>query len=427
LASLYQEIPDYLKLELDVSRILTEQELHGWYFDETAARELAQALYAELETLEAVLRNRYPFVAGREFTPKRVNRSLGYVEGATCTKLIDFNPSSRDHIAWIMQTLHGWKPDKKTKAGKTAIDETVLKEIGTEEALQFYRCLELTKQLGMLSEGKNAYLKLVKDNRIHHHCSVATNTHRCAHRNPNLAQVPSDLEFRKLFRASPGNVMVGADLSGIELRMLAHYLARYDGGAYGDVLLNGDIHQVNADKIGISRRLVKTVTYAFLYGAGDQKIGLSYDPLLPPNKAKEKGAEIRGAYVSAIDGLADLLSAVRSAGERGFIKAIDGRKIPVDSPHKCLNYLLQSSAGVVAKRWMAIANDNFPTLDNDYIFHTHQLAFVHDELQFECLPAYAEDLKDHLELCASLAGEYYNLRIPIAAEGKIGSTWADVH
>jgi DNA polymerase I-like protein with 3'-5' exonuclease and polymerase domains len=421
LASLYQEIPDYLKLELDVSRILTEQELHGWYFNESAARELAQALYSELETLEAVLRNRYPFVAGREFTPKRVNRSLGYVAGATCTKLVDFNPSSRDHIAWIMQKLHGWEPDKKTKAGKTAIDETVLKEIGTEESLQFFRCLELTKQLGMLSEGKNAYLKLVKDNRIHHHCSVATNTHRCAHRNPNLAQVPSDLAFRALFTASPNKVMVGADLSGIELRMLAHYLARYDGGRYGDVLLNGDIHQVNADKIGISRRLVKTVTYAFLYGAGDQKIGLSYDPLLPPNKAKEKGAEIRAAYVAAIDGLDSLLTDIRKAGDRGFIKAIDGRKIPVDSPHKCLNYLLQSSAGVVAKRWMAIA-------DRENIFsHTHQLAFVHDELQYETTPDNANDLKFLLELCASLAGEYYNLRIPIAAEGKIGSTWADVH
>jgi DNA polymerase I-like protein with 3'-5' exonuclease and polymerase domains len=213
--------------------------------------------------------------------------------------------------------------------------------------------------------------------------------------------------------------MVGADLAGIELRMLAHYLARYDGGRYGDVLLNGDIHQENADKIGISRRLVKTVTYAFLYGAGDQKIGLSYDPLLSPNKAKEKGAEIRAAYVAAIDGLGDLLAAVRAAGDRGFIKSIDGRKISVDSPHKALNYLLQSSAGVVAKRWMVIANE--------LQFNQHQLAFVHDELQYECLPDLANDLKFGLELSAVQAGEYYNLRVPIAAEGKIGSNWAEVH
>lgn len=412
-------IPEWIALEHDVARILTAQEIYGWAFDEPAARELAQTLYAELDGLNQVLRNRYPYVAGREFTPKRPNRTLGYVAGAPLTRLKEFSPTSRDHIAWVMTNLHGWKPDKATASGKTAIDETVLKDIGTEEALQFFRCLELTKQLGMLSEGKNAWLKLVHKNRIHHNCSVSTSTHRCAHRNPNLAQVPSDLNFRKLFRASDGYVMVGADLSGIELRMLAHYLARYDGGRYGDVLLNGDIHQENADKIGISRRLVKTVTYAFLYGAGDQKIGLSYDPLLSPDKAKKKGAEIRAAYVAAIDGLDDLLTAVRAAGDRGFIKSIDGRKIAVDSPHKALNYLLQSSAGVVAKRWMVIANE-LP-------FNQHQLAFVHDELQYECLPDVANDLKFGLELSAAQAGEYYNLRIPIAAEGKIGSTWADVH
>ena len=416
----FPQIPDWVALEHRVAQILTEQELYGWYFDEPAARELESSLRRELEGLTQLLRNRYPYVADREFTPKRPNRTTGYVAGAPLTKLKEFSPTSRDHIAWVMTNLHGWKPDKETASGKTAIDETVLKDIGTEEALQFFRCLELTKQLGMLSEGKNAWLKLVRDNRIHHNCSVSTNTHRCAHRNPNLAQVPSDLEFRKLFRASDGYVMVGADLAGIELRMLAHYLARYDGGRYGDVLLNGDIHQENADKIGISRRLVKTVTYAFLYGAGDQKIGLSYDQSLSPNKAKEKGAEIRAAYVAAIDGLDSLLTAVRSAGERGFIKSIDGRKISVDSPHKALNYLLQSSAGVVAKRWMVITNT--PAVPD-----SHQLAFIHDELQWETKPELAEFVKHHLEDSAALAGEYYNLRVPIAAEGKIGSNWAEVH
>ena len=72
---------------------------------------------------------------------------------------------------------------------------------------------------------------------------------------------------------------------GLSLRMLAHYLARYDGGRYARFLLEDDIHQVNADKIGISRKQVKTVTYAFLYGAGDEKIGHSYDPQLSQSSA----------------------------------------------------------------------------------------------------------------------------------------------
>ena len=219
--------------------------------------------------------------------------------------------------------------------------------------------------------------------------------------------------------ATPGQVMVGADLSGIELRMLSHYLARYDGGRYADILLNGDIHQVNADKIGVSRKLVKNISYAFLYGAGDVKIGLTYDKLLSPKQAKQKGAEIRAAYVAAIDGLSDLLNAIQNASNRGFVKSIDGRKIILDSPHKALNYLLQSGAGVIAKRWMVLAHDN--------PFCCSQLAFVHDELQYECTPEHAEDLRFHLEWSAVRAGEHYNLRVPIAAEGKIGDTWADVH
>ena len=320
-------IPEWITLEHRVAEILTEQELHGWYFDEPAAWQLESTLRRELEDLNQLLRNRYPYVEGSEFTPKRPNKTQGYVTGATFTRLKEFNPTSRDHIAWVMATYHGWKPDKVTASGKAAIDEVVLKDIGTEEALQFFRCLELTKSLGMLSEGNNAWLKLVRDHRIHHHCSVATNTFRCAHRKPNLAQVISDEAFRKLFTASPGYTMVGADLSGIELRMLAHYLARYDGGRYADILLNGDIHQVNADKIGISRRLVKTVTYAFLYGAGDIKIGLSYDQQLSEKDAKKKGAEIRQAYMDAIPGLEKLVTAVKSKAESGYIQLCDGRRL----------------------------------------------------------------------------------------------------
>jgi len=416
-------IPEWITLEHDVARILTEQEIHGWYFDEPAAWELESSLRRELEGLTQLLRNRYPYVKDREFTPKRPNRTTGYVAGAPLTKLKEFSPTSRDHIAWVMTNLHGWKPDKETASGKTAIDETVLKDIGTEEALQFLCCLELTKKLGMLSEGNNAWLKLVRNNRIHHHCSVATNTFRCAHRNPNLAQVPSDLNFRKLFTASPGLCMVGADLSGIELRMLAHYLARYDGGRYGDVLLNGDIHQVNADKIGISRRLVKTVTYAFLYGAGDIKIGLSYDQQLSTQAAKKKGAEIRQAYMDAIPGLEKLVTAVKSKAESGYINLCDGRRCAVDGSHKALNYLLQGSAGIVAKQWMVHTHN----VINQCEIKAHQLAFVHDELQFECPPEYADTLSSALTISALTAGEHYDLRIPIEAEAKVGKTWADVH
>ena len=217
--------------------------------------------------------------------------------------------------------------------------------------------------------------------------------------------------------------MVGADLSGIELRMLAHYLARYDGGRYAKLLLEDDIHQINADKIGISRRQVKTVTYAFLYGAGDEKIGHSYDPQLSTTAAKKKGKEIRSAYVDAVDGLDALLKAIKQAAERGFIKSIDGRKVTVDSPHKALNYCLQSGAGVIAKRWMVI---NQETIREAQICAS-QLGFIHDELQFECAPEHVGDLSTSLVYSATAAGEYYNMRIRIDAEATNGNNWSETH
>jgi len=416
-------LPEWVSLEHQVAQILTQQQIHGWYFDENAARQLESTLRKEYEDTTKVLRDRYPFVAGTEFTPKRDNKRTGYVKGCSFTKLKELNPTSRDHIAWILSTHYDWQPSLLTNSGKAVIDETVLKDIGTDIALQFLTLLDLTKKLGMISEGVNAWQKLVTKSRIHHHCSVATQTFRAAHRSPNLAQVPSDERFRKLFTASPNLLMVGSDLAGIELRMLAHYLARWDGGRYAEVLLHGDIHQENANKIGVSRKLVKTISYAFLYGAGDQKIGISYDKQLSPEKAKKKGKEIRKAYVDAIPGLEKLLAAVHKASERGYVQGIDKRKILVDSKHKSLNYLIQGSSAILAKRWMLITNEHIKEMD----LCCSQLAFVHDELQFECTQEHVDDLKSLLVLSAAEAGEYYKLRIPIAAESNSGLTWADTH
>jgi len=439
------QLPEWVLLEHEVAKILTQQEIHGWYFDTIAAWKLASSLRKELEQTIAVLRHRHPFVAGSRFTPKRNNGPAGYVKGTgvtethehcgepteieqcSFTKLKETSTTSRDHISWILQTFHGWNPKTLTPTMKPIVDEVTLKEAASDGitlAEDFLKCLDITKKLGMISEGTNAWLKLATTaNRVHHHCSVATNTHRASHRKPNLSQVPSEHDYRKLFKASPGQVMVGADLSGIELRMLAHSLFKYDGGRYADILLNGDIHQVNADKIGISRRECKTVQFAFLYGAGDIKIGQSFDSSLNDRAAKSKGKEIREAFVSAIDGLAELLKATKEEASSGRIKSIDGRSILVDSPHKALNYRLQSGAGCVAKRWMLINQHNIKQLG----LCASQLAFIHDEIQFECNPEHATDLSTSLVLSSAEAGEYYKLKVPITAEAKIGDNWAEVH
>ena len=418
----FPKIPEPVILEHQIAEMMQDQKRVGWPFDVRKAEELENTLMSMLESLKQAAQRQCTFVPGNLFTPKRDNKTQGYIAGAEMQRLKDFNPSSRDHVSWLLQQK-GWKPKKLTATGKAVIDEVVLKEIGTDEALLFLKILETQKKLGMLSQGNNAWLKLVKNGRLHHSCFIGAVTHRMAHARPNLAQVSSDTDCRELFITKPGWKLVDSDLAGIELRMFAHYLARYDGGRYAEILLNDDIHQVNADKIGITRKLVKTVTYAFLYGAGDRKIGTSYDSQLTETKAAEKGKEIRKAYMDAIPGLKELVTTAKEVSKAGEIRAIDGRYIRVDSRHKALNCLLQSSAGVVAKRWCVLTNENLRNLD---IKH-QRYAFVHDEQVLGVPLSSAEQVGEVCKLSALESGEYYKLRLPIEADANIGDNWAEVH
>tara|TARA_R100001443_G_scaffold50732_1_gene62743 strand:+ start:1083 stop:2354 length:1272 start_codon:yes stop_codon:yes gene_type:complete len=420
----FPKIPEPVILEHQIAEMMQDQKRTGWPFDIPKAQELENKLLNRLEELKASTEKICTYVPGNVFIPKRDNKKQGYIKDAPMQRLKDFNPSSREHIAWWFKTFQGWEPNKLTPTGKAVIDETVLKEIGTKEALMFLEILVIQKKLGMLSQGTNAWLKLVKNGRIHHSCFIGAATHRMAHSHPNLAQVSSDEDCRELFITKPGWKLIDSDLAGIELRMFAHYLHKYDGGRYADVLLNGDIHQENADKIGISRRLVKTVTYAFLYGAGNQKIGLSYDPMLSKEAAAKKGKDIRQAYMDAIPGLEDLvLEATKRVAEGNRIRAIDSRYLSVDKGHKSLNFLLQGSAGVIAKRWILITNQNLHQLE---IKH-ERYAFVHDEQVIGAPPSSAKQIAEVCKLSALEAGEYYKLRLPIEADAQIGDNWAEVH
>ena len=417
----FPKIPESVVLEHQIAELMATQKATGWPFDINKAQELENQLLTRLENLRRKAENICHYVPHNFFTPKRDNKKQGYIAGAEMQRLKDFNPSSREHIAWWFKTFQDWTPTKLTPTGKAVIDETVLKEINTEEALVFLEILVIQKKLGMLSQGTNAWLKLVKDGRLHHSCFIGAVTHRMAHSHPNLSQVSSDKDCRELFITQPDWKLIDSDLAGIELRLFAHYLARYDGGRYGKILLEQDIHQVNADKIGISRRQVKTITYCFLYGGGNQKLGLSYDNMLSPEAAKKKGAEIRRAYLDAVDGLEDLVEATKKVATRGSIRAIDKRQILVDKEHKALNCLLQGSAAVIAKRWLLLTNAKLGNTTHE------RYAFVHDEQVLGAPAANAEYIAEVCKLSALEAGEYYNLRLPIEADAQIGDNWAQVH
>ena len=420
---------DSIRLEHDLAAIMAKQETSGWPFDVTAAQKLEATLRTEMDQLADQMREVFPYVDGGEMTPKRPNSTRGYIKDAAFTKLKEFNPTSRDHIGWAFMTWRGWKPEVFTDTGRPKIDEGVLLGIDTEESLIFARILELQKALGQLSDGTNAWLKMVtQKGRIHHTCQLATNTGRNAHSRPNLGQTSSDPRCRSLFLPGKGFRQVGADASGLELRMLGHYLSHFDRGAFADVVVNGDIHQQNADRVGCSRKDVKTLTYAFIYGASDRKIGASLDKSLDDRKATVLGKEIRQKFLAAIPGLDGLLTAVQKKAETDILRALDGRPIRLQGKkHAALNYLLQSAGAIVTKRWGVIASNMIVEAGLQYEVDYQWLSYIHDEWNLAVVPAHVDTVKGILEWSIQDAGHYYKLKVPLNSEAKDGNNWAEVH
>jgi len=431
---------DCVELEMRLAEIMTQQEASGFRFDINAAERVRLGLEKEMHSIQDELSAKFLYVPGKVYTPKRANKTKGYSAGSPMTKLLDFNPTSRQHIAWILQTHSGARFTKVTDTGKPKVDEATLSEIRDialqqsnqklhDECVQFIRLLTLQKWLGQLSEGANSWFNTIEDDGcIHHSCTLATQTGRNAHRGPNLGQVVSAPWARELFVPHPGHVMVGADLEGLELRCLGHYLSIYDNGAFADVVINGDIHQQNADRVGCSRPHVKNLTYGFIYGAGDQKLGHILHPEFSDAQKKQLGSELRRKFLDAIPGLEPLINAVKErVRDRGRLKGLDGRPIFCRAEHASLNYLLQSAGAILSKRWCVIGQEMLDSAGLTYDVDYTRCAYVHDEVQLSVVPAEVDRVKALLEAAAPEAGNYYNFRVPITASADHGDNWADTH
>ena len=431
---------DCVSIEMRMAEIMAQQEASGFRFDMDAAERVKSQLQDEMNDIEEKIKSIYLYVPGKVFTPKRKNAKEGYFAGAPMTKLIEFNPTSRQHIAWVLQNFRDARFTKVTDNGKPKVDEATLSEM-RDVALQqnnqklhddcqsFIRLLTLQKWLGQLSEGANSWFNTIEDDgSIHHTCSLATISGRNAHRSPNLGQVVSAPWARQLFIPHPGMVMVGADLEGLELRCLGHYLSVYDNGNFADVVLNGDIHQQNADRVGCTRSEVKTITYAFIYGAGDTKLGHSLHPEFSDAQKKSLGQDLRRKFMDAIPGLEPLINAVKQRVRRaGRLTGLDRRPIFCRAEHSSLNFLLQSCGAILSKRWCVIGQDLIDEAGLTYNVDYTRCAYVHDEVQLSVVPSEVERVKSILEAAAPLAGEYYNFRVPITASADSGDNWANTH
>lgn len=435
-----------LQVEQELAEYLFHQEQNGWPFDVEKAQALQAKLAARREELGETLRKQFGSwtVNLGPFTPKVNNKTLGYVKGVPCNKIkqVTFNPRSTDHIANRLQVLYGWKPTVFAPAtGKPVVDGNVLKGLNYPGIEAIKELLLVNKRLGQLAEGKQAWLKTVKESgRIHHRCNqLGTITHRASHSYPNLGQVPRvgspyGEECRELFRVPSGWVQVGCDMSGIELRVLAHYLAKYDGGAYAKVLLEADIHDANREALGLdagkdNRSLAKTFCYGLLYGAGDEKLGTIMGATGSEVNKKKVGSKYRAVLFKNLPALKYLSEAVSKASARGYLTILDGRRVAVRHKHAALNTLLQSTAAVLSKYWLAdYATQMAHTFGpQGWDGNWSALAWVHDEEQTATKPDIAEAAgKQAVASIEQLTGRF-SLRCPVTGEYKIGLNWRETH
>jgi len=328
---------------------------------------------------------------------------------------VRFNLNSRQHIGRHLINA-GWKPTVFTETGQPKIDEKVLADVDIPEAKLINRYLMLQKRKGQLDSWLEEYNR--ETNAIHSRVhTIGTVTNRMSSSNPNLQQVTASSkefgsEMRSLFTVPDGKVLVGADLAGLELRCLAHYM---NDEEYTNEILHGDIHTANQLAAGLqSRDKAKTFIYAFLYGAGDEKVGSIV------GGTKADGRKLKADFLANTPALKTLRGRVERVSERGYIKGLDGRHIPVRSAHSALNFLLQSAGAIIAKRaWI--------------IFHQRcklpfrQLGVIHDEIQVECRPEDAEEIGQCIVDSMRATTNYYKLRCPIDGEYKIGRNWNETH
>lgn len=377
-------------LEHDVAWLMSKQEKNGFPFDTEKALVLEAELRSRAGELKAEMIKIVPAYPDKIFIPKRDNKRLGYKAGVPVQKYKEFNPNSRQQIEWLIRTHYHFEPsnpdcydiaDDTTPLHdcRLKIDEESLHimqdELGENNQLSkilkdIEELLMLNKRLGQLADGKNAWLSMIgTDGRIHG--SVIPNgavSGRATHSRPNVAQVPHvgspyGKECRELFNSGDW-YQAGIDACGLELRCLAHFMYPYDDGKYAHTILNGDIHTMNQQAAGLpTRNDAKRFIYAFLYGAGDEKIGK-----LIGEDAKA-GKKIKKKFLDATPAIASLRHAVENAlvypadyshgfrkqkWKRHYLLGLDKRHLHVRSVHSALNLLLQSAGALVCKKWIVL-------------------------------------------------------------------------
>jgi len=404
-----------VELEHKVASIIAEQERNGFKLDIPYATVLLTSIKTRLADIYETMQQRWP-----TYSVERISEKTGKRLKDT---VVTFNPGSRQQIGEKLIEL-GWKPKDFTPTGQPIVDETVLSKSTIPEAKMIAEYLMLQKRIAQITSWMEA---VGKDGRVHG--KVITNgavTGRMTHSTPNMAQIPNSgsiygPECRECWTVEDGNVLVGCDASGLELRMLAHYMKDED---YVRTVTEGsskegtDVHTVNQLSAGLpTRDAAKTFIYAFLYGAGDAKIGS-----IVGGNAKD-GSRLKAKFLEQTPALAKLIKLVGKHASKGYVPGLDGRRIWVRSEHAALNSLLQGAGAIVMKQALVIFDDKRKASK----WPVKYVANVHDEAQLECPKDIADVVGKAFKQSIIEAGGHYKLRCPLDGEYKVGNNWRMTH
>jgi hypothetical protein len=426
-----------VELEQRVSKIIKQQEVNGFKFDTQHGLLLLAELREKKQAIEDEVHNTFKpkWVDDKLVTPyikkdgELSKRGLTDDEYDRCIttqnmnpfmrqQLVDFNLGSRKQIGEYLIDF-GWKPDRFTPTGQPIVDEKTLSQIThIHEANLIAQFLLLQKRIAQIDSWIEA---TEEDERVHGF--VIPNgaiTGRMTHRNPNMAQVPSShspygKECRACWIVEDNNVLLGVDASGLEIRMLAHYM---NDEEYTNEILNGDIHTANQQLAKLeSRDKAKTFIYALMYGAGDEKLGKVV------GGSTADGKRARQYFFDNKPTFKSLRDRVQRASAKKYLKGLDGRKLYVRNQHSALNTLLQGAGAIVMKKALVILDDVLKLNNIEYKF----VANIHDEWQIEVKESQADFVGGLAVDSIVKAGEYFNLRCPLDGEYKTGVNWSETH
>jgi DNA polymerase-1 len=406
------ENPKLVKFEHIVSEIIAEQTDNGFGFDLDKGKKVCAELEREEAEIEEYFADLFPPLVEERWSDKTGNRLKD--------KITIFNPGSRKQIAGRLHSKYGWNPPMTDK-GNPKVDEAVLKDLDYPEAkklVQYFYNIKLKGQV--LDWCKRA--EHSRDGRIHGSINPqGTVTGRMTASQPNMQQVSGDPIARSLFRPRDGWLQVGIDASGLEARMLGNRMASYDGGTYGRIVVEEDVHAVNQKAAGLSdRSQAKTFFYGFIYGAGDAKIGKII------NKSAMAGKQLKKRFLDKLPALRKVIDNCKfQVNKGGTITLLDGRKVPCRSIHAALNVQLQGDGAVIMKLAQCILHRKLQS--RGLTDKARFMATVHDEWQLECEPSVAKQVGELGVESIEEAGVRLDCAVSLDGEYIIGDNWSECH